>query len=296
MEERNGLKYEKLTKGNYKEQIELIIKKYFDGCKIYDGQYLNNDFSERYLFFRGQSDFEWDLTPAINREIKNRNKEAKILKEVLEANPSIGRDKLIAYAQHYDKKTRAIDFTSDFKVALYFACKKNKDKDGAVYMIGYVPHKITLISSLTINLIALMEDEIVKDEELANKLIKNSEYREKYEKRSNEKNVESICMEYSAYINDGFMVVYDYENEETNERIKKQKGSLFYCGCKYYIGSKYCEEIGHSTNYFPQYDIHLHEIKNPTGINKLCVKIRIPKELKQDILNCIDLSDEKLGL
>lgn len=303
MESENGLVYVNLKKGDYVKQIKAIIKKYFTGCKIYNGKYENENFDNRFLFFRGQSKYRWRLKPTINRV---KCDEKQILETSVEEFKLVKKEdqeeKLIAYAQHHGKNTRAIDFTSDFKVALYFACNANELDDGAIYITAYVPHKIDWISSLTINLISRMEDKIVKDIDLAKMLINyvnkdgDYEYKEKYLKRNQEISIPFICAEYSSYLQSGFMTVYDYVNEDTNKRIKLQKGSLFYCGCKYFIGNKHCIEIGHSTVDFPQYNIHLHEIENPKWLNQISVKVRIPKKLKQDILKTINLNDKDLGL
>lgn len=293
MESATGIKYEELKEGNYLKQLNHIIEKHFDGYKIFDGNYQNHNKEERYLFFRGQSNYSWKLEPVINR---GENNEAQILESVLVDHPEVEKEKAIAYAQHYGKPTRAIDFTSYLKVALYFACNQNPNEDGAVYITGYIPHQYNWISSLTINLISQMKIDVINDIDLAKALMGNEKYKSLYYKRNRENNLNFVCAEYSSFLNDGFMVIYDYAKEEVNNRMKLQKGSLFYCGSKYYVENEYCKDICCVTSEFPKYEIHLHEIKNPTWINSLCVKVKIPKNMKKDILLMTGYTDEILGL
>ena len=293
MELKSGIKNESLKKGNYDKQINQIIKKYFDGCKIYNGKYGEQKTDERFIFFRGQSKFRWRLKPSINRGKYN---ESQILEQIIIEHPEVEKDKIIAYGQHYGFPTRAIDFTSDLKTALYFACAENYYDDGALYICSYIPHQNDWISSLTVNLISQMKTKIIKDIDLANELMHNEKYLVKYDERSNDNSIKFVCADFSSFLNTGFMVVYDYKNEEVNERIKLQKGSLFYCGSKYCIGNKVCSSILCSSLEFPKYKIHLHKVENPTWINSLCVKVRIPKILKNDILKMTGKNPENLGL
>lgn len=293
MESATGIKYEELKKGNYLKQLNHIIKKYFDGYRIFNGNYQTLNMEECYLFFRGQSNFSWKLEPVINRGEHN---EAQILESVLVDHPEVEKEKAIAYAQHYGKPTRAIDFTSDLKVALYFACNQNPNEDGAVYIAGYIPHQNDWISSLTINLISQMKTDVISDINLAKVLMENEKYKSLYYMRSREDNLSFVCAEYSSFLNDGFIVVYDYAKEEVNNRMKLQKGSLFYCGSKYYVENEYYNDISCVTFEFPKYEIHLHEIKNPTWLKSLCVKVKIPKSMKKDILLMTGYTDEILGL
>lgn len=303
----NYLKYITLKKGNYDKQIMEIIKKFFPESKNYSGIYKDFNDEEAYLFFRGQSNYKWRLSPSINR---GKFDEAKILIEHLKNFPNISDDNLIAHAQHYGEKTRALDFTSDYKIALYFACcidEKSINEDGALYITSYLPHTTNYISALTINLISLNEREVFKDEELADFLINNDRYRKLYCKRNNIKNSDNqrciismldnkyICTDFSTYLHTGFMIIYDLEDAKVSERMKKQKGCLFYCGSKYYKNTKIVKEIVPITTSFPQYNIYTHKISNPLWLKDMCVKVKIPKELKSDIMEFINIKKEDLG-
>lgn len=90
----------------------------------------------RGYFYRGHANKDWKLLPTL---LRNKNvQEDKELLEMLDVNESDKRLISLAVAQHYGRKTRCLDFTSDYKVALYFACNPNDtdyDKDGAIIVI-----------------------------------------------------------------------------------------------------------------------------------------------------------------
>lgn len=132
--------YQEITVSTIKD-IKSIVKKY---NKYYNlprnGRGDEND-KETYAqaFFRGQSNSIWEITPSINRSEK---KEFEILKE-FDVNKHTVLFDLIAYIQHYNTGTRFIDFTTDLDVALYFACSENFDKDAALFLWCYSPHRAT---------------------------------------------------------------------------------------------------------------------------------------------------------
>lgn len=279
---------------NAKEFLEFITKLYeekYPNCKKYDGEYINFDNQQSYLFFRGQSNYEWELEPSICGQKK---REWRILKKVRYKNICNLKD-VIAYTQHYRMRTRAIDFTSDFKVALYFACENDFNNDGALFIGQYAPHNDEWISSLTINIVATNKRNQISCEKLASKLINNKEYNNLYKNRDNDKDIKFICAEIASYLNSGFMVVYDYENEKFNQRLTKQKGALFYCGSNFYLNNGKCVEIKSNSTIAPLYTIKLHEINKPDISVIDGIKIRIPQNLKKEILKIIGINRKELG-
>lgn len=90
-------------------------------------------------FFRGQSNYEWDLIPSLYRD--NIFKYERVfLNEVLHKQPDEFEEldlfsKLVKM-QHYGMKTRLLDLSENPLIALYFACNANLNEDGAIYIIN----------------------------------------------------------------------------------------------------------------------------------------------------------------
>lgn len=94
--------------------------------------------TETRAFYRGQSDSSWNIEPSILR--CNCDEREQYIKY----QPQIRGKTLfeqLAYLQHYVTGTRMIDFTKDIDVALYFACAEYPEKDAAVFLYLYNPHR-----------------------------------------------------------------------------------------------------------------------------------------------------------
>lgn len=99
--------------------------------------------------YRGQADSSWNLRPSLTRVFKNgrvdREEAIEIEKTLLKAfqknnsNDFITRldpaNKILWWTvmQHFGVPTRLLDWSSDIKVALYFAVCDRFDKDGALF-------------------------------------------------------------------------------------------------------------------------------------------------------------------
>lgn len=106
---------------------------------VYNLGSLNSTFK-----FRGQSDFDWTLQPSIYRYENLNRAQTVLFEEALLGQkppkpiPHILNTSLevewLMLCQHYNIPTRLLDWTSDVLVALFFACRENKDIDGAIFI------------------------------------------------------------------------------------------------------------------------------------------------------------------
>lgn len=110
---------------------------------------LNDKFyNNNILLFRGQSDCNYKLLPAIGRnrhcaaDTSILNEERNLIEMAKFKMPDIFRNdltpvELLALLQHYGIPTRLLDITENSLVALYFACCSKPDKDGEVFVFKH---------------------------------------------------------------------------------------------------------------------------------------------------------------
>lgn len=176
------------------------------------------------LFFRGQSDYLWKLEPGIKRQ-NNLNE----WEELREYNPKENTlFKYIAKCQHYGKKTRFLDFSTDMDIALFFACNENENKDGSLYMCPYMPRKSSWYDTVIISELSILKNEIAVGE-FAKQL-----YTKYADLRNGFANVNELSTQIVSWLDHGFMVLPDVDEYEIikkdNLRIYNQKGAFFICG------------------------------------------------------------------
>lgn len=109
------------------------------------------------IFYRGQASESFGLLPSVARDgfIKA---EYYMIKEVILEKPDefseLNYFDILAKLQHYGLPTRLLDVSENPLVALYFACDKENDCDGAVYYITKGFNYIEVSNNTMINFIA----------------------------------------------------------------------------------------------------------------------------------------------
>lgn len=112
------------------------------------------------LFYRGQSNINYELEPSVFRG-NAKGKEDKIYLKVLtecsnEFDTNMAHIDIISKMQHYGVYTRLLDVTTNALVSLYFACEgeKNKKIDGCVYIFYPYEKNIKSFDSDTISILS----------------------------------------------------------------------------------------------------------------------------------------------
>lgn len=140
------------------------IEKTISNLSIYKhdnvGQPLKNAKSDVW-FFRGHKDSAFAFTSTLYRRLvdaSSGNLSLKSAGEIEEAmlqaelsllnkarKMGIGRGltalETLTLLQHHGSPTRLIDITSDWRVALYFACESDDDRDGRMFLIKIDPNR-----------------------------------------------------------------------------------------------------------------------------------------------------------
>lgn len=285
---------------------DIIIKSYEDLIKkiekIISKEPLTIPGDLRGYFFRGHANKDWKLIPTLLRN--DDVVEDKELQELLIDN--LQKSKIsLAVAQHYGKKTRCLDFTRNYKVALYFACnpKSNDyDKDGAIFILEKSYHKPNWFTNYLIYYTATNPKDVVTNWDYAKFISTKKEIINEFKRTGRSLKYYDVNNEIQSYLSNGFMVDF-YDNDYGFGRIKKQEASLYYFGSKYYyiendikhyVSLDYLEcRLSSQDNFY----IELHNLSNPNlEDSQFCTKIIIPQHLKKEIFEKINIKAEDLGL
>lgn len=111
------------------ELIREIVKRSGNGNCIYRGEpeHYNKVSSSLYRFFSSDIDSgKYDLNDLNDANLKDARNHIRINKDDLE---------LLTEMQHYGDRTNLIDFTTDYHIALFFACNGSHDKDGRIIVL-----------------------------------------------------------------------------------------------------------------------------------------------------------------
>jgi hypothetical protein len=206
------------------------------------------------MYYRGQSNYSWDLTPGIFRNQKYDSIE-RIIQEFDNHYPhesfddnhhEISKFEKITKLQHYGFPSNFLDFTENAFFSLFFACayKNDLDKDGSVFICNsFVFNNPTVINSIPAELWKSLKTLTEKKEIRLNHIqnMKKQKYRE--------------------YINDGISggevsvrihLPKFFSGGKVMNRPNKQKSIflVFYANDQIYKSSSEIKEITKDNEYY----------------------------------------------
>lgn len=229
-----------ITVNTYDELIEQVKE-------ITSRLVLNSDDYRTAHYFRGHADKDWKLLPTLLR-VKN-SKEDKELLDLLPINENDKNKIMLATAQHYGRKTRCLDFTRNYKVALYFACNPNDlnyDKDGAIFILEKYYHLPNWFTNYLVYYVAIDNRSDLLGWNYAREILQKAEIVDELKRTKRSLAIDDIECEIQWYLSKGFMVDFR-KNDFGIERIKKQEAALYYFGSKFYgvdeNGKRYYQNI-----------------------------------------------------
>ena len=111
------------------EKIQEIVEKSADGDYIYRGESQCYDKVSSNLYREYEEEIEADSfdIKIVQQEILNA------AKEYLEE--TVSDFEILTELQHHGGKTNLIDFTTDYLIALFFACDGSHDKPGRIILL-----------------------------------------------------------------------------------------------------------------------------------------------------------------
>jgi len=178
-------------------------------------------------FYRGQTNFKWDLFPSIYRNPTLVVNEKLMIDKMLQSNPEEFNFNttfdILSKVQHYNLPTRLIDVTINPLVALYFAVNDHtKNEDGQVFVFTPDEKKVKYTDSDTVSLLANISkmDITFGNQDIGTDKIGRFIHFIRKEKPFFEDYLEENCL------NDYVFVQGNYNNK----RIAKQNGAFILVG------------------------------------------------------------------
>lgn len=268
--------YQEIT-ANTLEEIHSIIAEYNMFHQLPRSGY-GEESPLLQAFYRGQSNSEWHISPSI---LRSKISEPQIIHDF---NPAkrLSLFATIAYIQHYHTGTRFIDFTTDPDIAIFFACNGNSDKDGAVFIYDYVPHRAEWYTALVLSELTQLESTAkVTVQYLAEQVLAHNPDLKKYFHQ-----IEDLNGGIISFLDHGFMVLPDDESLQENMRLQRQQGCFFMCGVKFEPAltstDRWFSRAG-KNQFYPRSAVVPDSLKTGWSL----AKIIIPKKHKEKILQLL---------
>lgn len=229
------------------------------------------------LYFRGQSNKKWMITPALYRyHFDSEYKWLKMaeLRTWQETSHLSNLNKLIVF-QHYGLKTRLLDVTHNPLVALYFAClpfTEKEETDGVVYY-GFKNEYNSVFAECLADILFTLD---CTPRDTASK--------KSIEERIIERNV--VAKENYPYLHDILCIPHFIEAPMNNPRISAQQGAFIMAPLlKEHKGTKGKGETSYWIH--PQYEFKRGNQKEEDVFFQEARAI-IPASKKKDILLELD--------
>lgn len=195
------------------------------------------------LLFRGHSDKNFILLPAILRDDNLKKREDEIYHDIMIDYPNEFKKNEhlsnLVKIQHFGSSTRLLDVTRNMLIALYFAVEDSKDKDGEVIvfkikkseMLHHASDKALILSCLPALSYEDREaikdyckenpDEVIRDRDLKNNLALTHLLHE----IRGEFPAFETCIETNHLLNNYFVAA-----RKDNERMQRQDGAMIIFG------------------------------------------------------------------
>ena len=129
---------ERSESGDALERVLQILKEIAE--KSADGDYLYRGEPKHYCLVSSSLYRRREQVKIEGLDIEIAEKE--ILKAAKEFAGQMDEDDLLTHLQHFGSVTNLIDFTTDYLVALFFACDRKPEKDGRVILLKKNGHKL----------------------------------------------------------------------------------------------------------------------------------------------------------